>query len=82
MGQALSKPALALPRLGVWPGLNPRWSCRVTGAIGVGSRSAREEVLVVAEATAKPQMSRAFQVRGQIVNFDERRNHLGTLVKT
>lgn len=77
----LSEPALASRRLGLRPGLNPRWSCRMTGAIGVGPRSAREEVLVVAEATAKPQMSSAFQVRRQIVNFGGRRNHLGTLVK-
>lgn len=82
MGPALSEPALALPRLGLGPGLNPRWSCRVAGAIGVGPRSVREEVLVVAEATAKPQMSSAFQVRRQIVTFGGRRNHLGTLVKT
>lgn len=47
----------------------------------MGPRSAWEEVLVVAEATAKPQITSTFQVRRQIVNFGGRRNHLGTLVK-
>lgn len=44
---------LASLRLGLGPGPNPRWYCRMTGAIGVGPRNSREEALVVAEPTAK-----------------------------
>lgn len=55
-----------------------RWSCKVTEAMGMGPRSAWEEILVVAEATAKPQMSSTSQVRRQTVNFGGRSNHLGT----